>query len=125
MSTVIPPIRLEPLRTACSSCNLKELCLPVGLGQADMEKLDGLISQRKAVPRGEPLFRASDGFHGLYAVRTGFFKTEDKRPTMVDNLRNAFTRANLSTQEIRTLRGVISSIDRAHLRHGRLARKPE
>ncbi|MFN4116021.1 MAG: fumarate/nitrate reduction transcriptional regulator Fnr [Inhella sp.] len=75
MSTVIPPIRLEPLRTACSDCNLKELCLPVGLGQTDMEKLDGLINQRKQVPRGEPLFRASDSFHGLYAVRTGFFKT--------------------------------------------------
>ncbi len=48
--------------------------------------------------------------------RTGFFKTDDKRPTMVDNLRNVFTRAGMSSQEIRTLRGVISSIDRAHLR---------
>ena len=57
--------------------------------------------------------------------RTGFFKTADKRPTMVDNLRAAFSRAQLSTQEIRTLRGVISSIDRAHLRQGRLAKKPE
>jgi len=75
MSTVIPPIRLEPLRTACSDCNLKELCLPVGLNTQDMEKLDGLISQRKQVPRGEPLFRAADSFHALYAVRTGFFKT--------------------------------------------------
>ena len=50
--------------------------------------------------------------------RTGFFKTADKRPTMVDNLRAAFSRAQLSTQEIRTLRGVISSIDRSHLRAG-------
>ena len=48
--------------------------------------------------------------------RTGFFKTEDKRPTMVNNLRAIFTRAGLSTQEIRTLRGVISSIDRLHER---------
>ena len=60
---------------------------------------------------------------------TGFFKTADKRPTMVDNLRAAFTRAQLSVQEIRTLRGVISSIDRAHLRMGRpgkgKSRKPD
>lgn len=48
--------------------------------------------------------------------RTGFFKTQDKRPTMVDNIRAVFARAQLSSQEIRTLRGVISSIDRAHLR---------
>lgn len=56
--------------------------------------------------------------------RTGFFKTEDKRPTMVQNLRAIFTRAALSGQEIRTLRGVISSIDRVHLRQGRLAKTP-
>jgi tRNA/rRNA methyltransferase len=48
--------------------------------------------------------------------RTGFYKTEDKRPTMVTNLRAIFTRAGLTSQEIRTLRGVISSIDRAHER---------
>ena len=46
--------------------------------------------------------------------RTGFFKTEDKRPAMVTNLRAIFTRAGLTGQEIRTLRGVISSIDRIH-----------
>jgi tRNA/rRNA methyltransferase len=55
--------------------------------------------------------------------RTGFFKTEDKRPTMVDNLRAVFSRAQMSSQEIRTLRGVISSIDRAHERQ-RPDRKP-
>lgn len=48
--------------------------------------------------------------------RTGFFKTDDKRPAMVINLRAIFARAGLSAQEIRTLRGVISSIDRVHER---------
>jgi tRNA/rRNA methyltransferase len=48
--------------------------------------------------------------------RTGFFKTEDKRPTMVHNIRAIFARAGLSSQEIRTLRGMISSIDRKHER---------
>jgi CRP/FNR family transcriptional regulator, anaerobic regulatory protein len=75
MHSVIPPVRLEPLRTACSDCNLRELCLPVGLNPVDMEKLDGLIHQRRIVPRGEPLFRATEPFHALYAVRSGFFKT--------------------------------------------------
>jgi CRP/FNR family transcriptional regulator len=75
MQTTLPTVRVEPLRTACSDCNLRELCLPVGLNALDMEKLDGLISQRRVVARGEPLFRSSDRFHALYAVRTGFFKT--------------------------------------------------
>ena len=48
--------------------------------------------------------------------RTGFFKTEDKRATMVNNLRAVFTRAGMTSQEIRTFRGVISSIDRVHER---------
>lgn len=47
---------------------------------------------------------------------TGFFTTPDKRPSMVDNLRVALTRARLTAQEVRTFRGVVSSIDRKHQR---------
>lgn len=46
----------------------------------------------------------------------GFFKTPQKRPTVVANLRAMLSRANFSEQEVRTLRGVISSIDRRHER---------
>ena len=69
------PIRVEPLRTACSSCNLRELCLPLGLSESDMARLDGVINQRRTVARGQTLFRVGEDFHALYAVRTGFFKT--------------------------------------------------
>jgi tRNA/rRNA methyltransferase len=48
--------------------------------------------------------------------RAGFFTAPDKRPTVIDNLRAMLSRANFSSQEIRTLRGVISSIDRKHER---------
>jgi len=48
--------------------------------------------------------------------RSGFFTAPDKRPTVVDNLRAMLSRGNFSSQEIRTLRGVISSIDRRHER---------
>jgi len=48
--------------------------------------------------------------------QSGFFTTPDKRPSMVNNLRTALTRGRFTSQEIRTLRGVISSIDRRHLR---------
>lgn len=46
----------------------------------------------------------------------GFFKTAEKRPTVVTNLRAMLGRADYSSQEVRTLRGVISSLDRAHER---------
>jgi len=71
----VAAIRPEPFRVACSSCNLRELCLPVGMANEQLDRLDELVGQRRAVPRGEPLFRTGDGFQSLYAVRTGFFKT--------------------------------------------------
>jgi CRP/FNR family transcriptional regulator len=66
---------LPDLRTACSACNLRELCLPVGLSSPDLERLDSLVAQRRQLGRGEDLFRAGDRFTSVYAVRTGFFKT--------------------------------------------------
>ena len=60
---------------ACSSCNLRELCLPVGFSAGELARLDGLVATRRSVQRGESLFRRGDAFHGVYAVRTGFFKT--------------------------------------------------
>ena len=46
----------------------------------------------------------------------GFFKTEKKKPTMLLNIRNMFARADLTEQEIRSLRGMVSSLTRTHLR---------
>ena len=77
----LPPIRLAELKTACSTCSLREMCLPVGLSRAQLEILDQLVSVRKRVRRGDSLFRAGDAFRTLYAIRSGFFKT---RVTAVD-----------------------------------------
>ena len=48
--------------------------------------------------------------------RAGFFTAPDKRPTVVNNLRSMLGRGNFSAQEVRTFRGIISSIDRKHQR---------
>ena len=42
----------------------------------------------------------------------GFFHVEDKRPTMVRNLRTIFQRANLTEQDVRTLHGVVAALVR-------------
>ncbi len=44
--------------------------------------------------------------------RTGFLRHKKKRPTMVRNIRNIFQRAQLTDQEVRTLRGIIRSLVR-------------
>ena len=69
------PLQIEPLRVACSGCNLRELCLPVGMSTEQIEQLDHMVSNRRAVVRGDALFRTGEPFTALYAVRTGFFKT--------------------------------------------------
>lgn len=70
----------QSLKVACSSCNLRELCLPVGLSQNELDKLDHLISTRKKIKRGAPLYSTGDVFSSLYAVRSGFFKTRITAP---------------------------------------------
>lgn len=71
----VVPIRADALKAACTGCNLRELCLPVGLSADELARLDALVGQRRSVRRGEALYRAGDAFHNLYAVRAGFFKT--------------------------------------------------
>ena len=68
-------MKLEAMKVACSSCSLRELCLPVGLSEEDIERVDALVGARRTLRRGEVLFHAGDRFESLFAVRTGFFKT--------------------------------------------------
>src|SRR5262245_4226782 len=69
------PVRMDELKVACSNCNLRELCLPLGLHGHHLERLHALVASKRRVRRAGALFHAGDPFTGLYAVRTGFFKT--------------------------------------------------
>jgi CRP/FNR family transcriptional regulator len=62
-------------QATCSSCNMREMCLPAGLGPEDMERIEGLVYARRRVKRGEALFNAGGIFNSIYAIRSGFFKT--------------------------------------------------
>ena len=62
-------------RVACADCNLRELCLPVGLTADEFERIDEIIAKRRKIARGTALFRGGERFESLYAVRSGFFKT--------------------------------------------------
>ena len=65
----------EMIKVACSNCNLRELCMPMGLSDHDLERLDDLVAIRRKIKRGATLFSTGDKFTSLYAIRTGFFKT--------------------------------------------------
>src|SRR5262245_62067718 len=63
------------LRAACSNCSLRELCLPSGLDQHELEKVDRIVNLRRAVKRGGYVYRAGTKLSAIYAVRTGFMKS--------------------------------------------------
>jgi CRP/FNR family transcriptional regulator, anaerobic regulatory protein len=70
------PLHMASCKVACSNCNLREICLPVGLTQEELKRIDDrLVAGRPKVARGETLFRAGDRCDSVYAVWTGFFKT--------------------------------------------------
>ncbi|MFZ9115689.1 MAG: cyclic nucleotide-binding domain-containing protein, partial [Burkholderiaceae bacterium] len=70
----------EGLRIACSNCNLRELCLPVGLSANELTELDALVANRRRIKKGASLYTEGDTFTSLFAVRSGFFKTRVTTP---------------------------------------------
>ena len=69
------PIKLSALKTACQSCNLHDLCLPLGLDMGDIDKLDKIIKRSRPLQKGEYLFNSGERFSAIYAVRSGSIKT--------------------------------------------------
>jgi CRP/FNR family transcriptional regulator len=65
----------QSIKVACSNCNLRELCMPLGLNGDELKRLDDLVGARRKISRGEILYRNGEKFSALYAIRTGFFKT--------------------------------------------------
>ncbi|MDD2742511.1 MAG: fumarate/nitrate reduction transcriptional regulator Fnr [Rhodocyclaceae bacterium] len=69
-------LNLSLVKSACSNCNLRELCLPFGLSEAEMGRLDELVSSRRRLKKGDNLYRAGTRFDAIFAIRSGFFKTD-------------------------------------------------
>jgi tRNA/rRNA methyltransferase len=118
-----------PVNPAYASLNIAQAVLLMGyewykhdaqsLGQATPE-LAAMAGPGLKMPGTRPA--SKDELNGLYGhletelMASGFFKTDKKQPTMMRNLRNIFGRAGLTEQEIKSLRGVVSSLTRTHLR---------
>ena len=75
-AAVFQPLHRAHCRSVCSSCNLREICLPIGLTKLELDYVDRrLVAARRKVPRAGFLYRAGDQFENVYAVWTGSFKT--------------------------------------------------
>ncbi len=82
VTPIAADIEPEPVKfkVTCSSCNFRELCLPGGLCDADLQRIEKIVYVRRRLKRGETLFNAGEPFNSVYAVRVGFFKT-----SVIDN----------------------------------------
>lgn len=67
-------IDFTKIKVSCENCNLHELCLPRGLSNDDLNRLDQIVTRTQPLHKGDILFRSGDRFIGLYAVRTGCIK---------------------------------------------------
>ena len=75
MKSAIPVTTIE-IKTACSQCNLRELCLPFGLDPREVNQLDELVGSRRKIKRQQHLYRSGEAFEAIYAIRAGSFKTD-------------------------------------------------
>jgi CRP/FNR family transcriptional regulator len=66
---------LRDLKAACSTCSMRELCMPFGLKQDDLARIDTLVGARKRLRKGDTLYEAGVPFDALFAVRVGSLKT--------------------------------------------------
>src|SRR5262245_13845119 len=118
-----------PVNPAFASLNIAQAVLLVGyewyrheagtLGQATPE-LPALSGPGLITPDTRPATKEElyGFFHHIEGEldEAGFFKTPEKKPGMIRNMRNLFARAELTEQEVRSLRGMVSSLTRSHLR---------
>jgi tRNA/rRNA methyltransferase len=118
-----------PVNPAFASLNIAQAVLLMGyewykdqagtLGQQTPE-LPALEGPGLQTPDTRPATKEElYGFFGHLEEEldaAGFFKTEDKKPGMLRNIRNLFARAALTEQEVRSLRGIVSSLTRMHER---------
>ena len=71
----LQPVNLATIKVACSNCNLRELCMPMGLKADELDRIEEVVALRRKVKRGGRLYSNGEKFTSLFAIRTGFFKT--------------------------------------------------
>lgn len=59
---------------SCGNCRLGSICLPLALESDDIVKLDEIVQRGRPLQKNEHLYRESDDFNAVYAVRAGTVK---------------------------------------------------
>jgi CRP/FNR family transcriptional regulator len=70
-----PVLNVGALKASCAGCSMHQLCLPMGMDEAEIIRLDEVIGRRRRIERDERLYQMGEPFKNLYAIRFGHFKT--------------------------------------------------
>jgi len=55
----------------CDSCLLSGICIPHGLTDLELQKLNEIIERPRPLPSGSSIYQSGDAFKSIFAVRTG------------------------------------------------------
>jgi tRNA/rRNA methyltransferase len=117
-----------PLNPGFSSLNLAQAVFVMSYewyrqGDITPERQETMPKQTRPATKNEllGLFEHLEGA----LDDSGFFRVDHKRPVMSRNLRNMFQKAHLTAQEVRTLRGVITSLTDRRIHPGSKQKKEE
>lgn len=102
-----------PLYPAFSSLNLAQAVLLIGYEWYQMGvEVDPSVFAIRSDTRPATKEELTRMFEHLESEldHCGLFRLKDKRPSMVRNLRTMFTRAQLTEQEVRAMRGIITCL---------------
>lgn len=107
-----------PLNTENTSLNLAQAVLLVGYEWFQIQRKADDINENLDGPK-EALATRGEIDNLLNRLEsaldeTGFFGLPDKKPRMVQNIRNIFERDELTTQEVNTLHGIFKALKNAH-----------
>ena len=64
----------QKIKTSCNTCGLSDLCLPAGLEQSDMDKLEESVNRSRPIHKGDVIFEMGNKFDSVYAIRSGTAK---------------------------------------------------
>ncbi len=111
-----------PLNPEHSSLNLAQAVLIVGYEwfQAGYDGPEQMMTFNRTKPVTKELLQELFDHLEKELILCGFLRNEEKRPSMIVNIRNMLQRAELTLQEVRTLHGMI-----VELRYGRRDDRPQ
>lgn len=111
-----------PLNPEHSSLNLAQAVLLVGYEwfQAGYEGPQAMMTFNRTTPASKEMLQGLFDHLETELVNCGFLRHDEKRATMIVNIRNMLQRAELTEQEVRTFHGIVKE-----LRYGRRPDRPK